>query len=119
MPNFVAIIFEPNDTREKAVQTDFVAYMEGYNAFGELAGPYIRGGAALDLPSTGTAVRVTGGEHGDLVLVDGPFAETKEFMGGFYVLEADDLDAAVALARHIPAAWRDGGFVEVRPTMAM
>lgn len=119
MPSFVAIIFEPTATRDLPTPTDFIAYMDGYNAFGALAGPSIVGGAALDLPSTGTSVRVTGGEHGDLVLADGPFAETKEFIGGFYVLEADDLDAAVALARHIPAAWRDGGYVEVRPTMAM
>jgi len=53
------------------------------------------------------------------VLTDGPFAETKEWLGGFYLLEADDLDGAIALARHIPAAWRDGGKVEVRPAWEM
>ena len=46
-------------------------------------------------------------------------AETKEFLGGFYIIECEDLDAAIAIARHVPAAWRDGGRVEVRPAMPM
>ena len=45
---------------------------------------------------------------------DGPFPETKEVLGGFFLLEADDLDAALEIAGRIPAA-RDGGAVEVRP----
>ena len=117
MPEFVALIWEPRTARTES--PDFVAYMEGYNAFGALAGHAIRGGAALLSDETATTIHVTGGQHGDVVMHDGPYAETKEFLGGFYVLEADDLDGAIALARHIPAAWRDGGRVEVRPTMSM
>jgi hypothetical protein len=74
----------------------------------------IVGGAQLQPPDTATTVRVKDGE--DLV-TDGPFADTKEVFGGYYVLEADDLDAALALARRIPAA-RMGGAVEVRPLVA-
>jgi hypothetical protein len=60
---------------------------------------------------TATTVRV---ENGGTLTTDGPFAETKEVLGGYYLLEADDLDAAVELAARIPAA-RTGGAVEVRP----
>jgi hypothetical protein len=51
---------------------------------------------------------------GETIVTDGPFVETKEALGGFLVYEADDLDAAVALAVRIPAA-RSGGAVELRP----
>ena len=119
MPSFAAIIWEPREARLEPTNPNFVEYMSGYFAFGELAGPAITGGAALLGPETATTIEVRGGQHGELILHDGPYVETKEFLGGFYVLEADDLDAAIALARHIPAAWRDGGRVEVRPLMPM
>jgi hypothetical protein len=51
---------------------------------------------------------------GDTLVTDGPFADTKDVIGGYYVIEADDLDAAIALAAKVPAA-RMGGCVEVRP----
>ncbi|MFZ4719429.1 MAG: YciI family protein [Ilumatobacteraceae bacterium] len=119
MPEFVALIWEPREARLDPSHPDFMAYIQGYAAFGEIAGPNIRGGAALHGDDTATTIHVEGGQHGDVVMHDGPYAETKELLGGFYVLEAEDLDAAIALARHIPAAWRDGGRVEVRPTMPM
>ena len=53
-------------------------------------------------------------KDGATLTTDGPFAETKEALGGYYLLEADDLDAAIELAARIPAA-RMGGAVEVRP----
>ncbi|MFA5883388.1 MAG: YciI family protein [Acidimicrobiia bacterium] len=118
MPVFVALIYE-NGNRPDPTAPDFVDFMGGYSAFGELAGPAITGGAPLLGPETATTIQVRGGEDGELVLTDGPFAETKEWLGGFYLLEADDLDGAIALARHIPAAWRDGGKVEVRPAWEM
>jgi hypothetical protein len=72
--------------------------------------------AVLHPTSTATVVRVTGARGGDVVTADGPYAETKEALTGYYLLEADDLDAAVALAAQLPAAW--GGAVEVRPVLA-
>jgi hypothetical protein len=63
---------------------------------------------------TATTVRVADGEA---LITDGPFADTKEVFGGFYLLEADDLDGALEIAARIPAA-RLGGSVEVRPIMA-
>ena len=66
----------------------------------------LRGGAALEGPETATTIR-------DGVITDGLFAETKEVLGGYYVVEAADLDAALAIARDVPI-FGSGG-VEVRP----
>jgi hypothetical protein len=72
----------------------------------------LRGGDGLQPSSTATTVRVRDGEP---LLTDGPFAETREQLGGFYLLECGDLDEALGWAAKIPgAAW---GAVEVRPVM--
>jgi hypothetical protein len=76
--------------------------------------PGVTGGAQLQPTSTATTVRV---EDGRTLTTDGPFPETKEALGGYYLLEADDLDAAIELASRIPAA-RMGGAIEVRPVVA-
>lgn len=88
----------------------FAPIMAGYMAFGEEHGGIIQGGEALEPTSAATSVRVRDGET---VTTDGPFAETKEQLGGFYVIEAPDLDAAIAVAAKIPHAAM--GVVEVRP----
>jgi hypothetical protein len=66
-------------------------------------------GTELDAPATATTVRRDGGGGDDVVLTDGPFAETTEQFGGFYLIEADDLDEALGYARML------GSTVEVRP----
>ena len=68
-------------------------------------------GAQLQPPELATTVRVDGHET---LLTDGPFVEAKEFLGGYYLVDAPDLDAATAIAARIPAA-RMGGAVEIRP----
>jgi hypothetical protein len=75
--------------------------------------PETRGGADLGDLTSATTVRVDGG---DAVTTDGPFAETKEYLGGFYLVECDNLDDALAFAAKIPAA-RNGGAIEVRPVV--
>ncbi len=87
-----------------------------YQVFGEAVAAVLRGGAALYPTSTATSVQVKGGKGGEVVATDGPYAETKEALTGFYLLEAGDLDSAIAIAAQIPAAW-DGGTVEVRPVI--
>jgi hypothetical protein len=72
-------------------------------------------GERLEPAHTATTVRA--GDRGELALTDGPFADTKEIFGGFYLVEAANLDEAVALAGRIPAV-RLGGSVEVRPLAA-
>lgn len=75
--------------------------------------PGVVGGEELHPVHTATTVRV---QDGETLTTDGPFADTKEFLGGFYLLEADDLDAAIEVAARIPAA-RMGGSIEVRPVV--
>ena len=89
--------------------------MVGYKQFGQDNEASIRGGAALYPTSTATTVRVVGARGGDVVTTDGPYAETKEALTGFYLIEAADLDEAIAIAAQIPAAW--DGAVEVRPVL--
>ena len=75
--------------------------------------PEVTGGAQLQPPETATTVRV---ENGEVLTTDGPFVETKEVVGGYFNVEAPDLDAALEIAARIPAA-RMGGAVEVRPVV--
>ena len=76
----------------------------------------IRASAVLHPTSTATVVRVEGARGGNVVTTDGPYAETKEALTGYYLVEAEDLEAAVAIATQLPAAWN--GAVEVRPVIA-
>jgi hypothetical protein len=71
----------------------------------------VLGGDQLQPVETATTVRV---EDGKTLLTDGPFLEAKEHLGGYFLVEADDLDAALELAARVPAA-RMGGVIEVRP----
>ncbi|MEX2459524.1 MAG: YciI family protein [Actinomycetota bacterium] len=68
------------------------------------------GGEGLQPTSTATSVRV---REGDVSVIDGPFAETKEQLGGFFLIECADLDGAIAWAGKIPGA--RGGTIEIRP----
>ncbi|HYJ69307.1 MAG TPA: YciI family protein [Nocardioidaceae bacterium] len=73
--------------------------------------PRVTPGSEMAAPEAATTVRV---HDGRTLTTDGPFVAIKEALGGFLILEADDLDAAIELASHVPAA-RLGGAVEVRP----
>jgi hypothetical protein len=83
-----------------------------YMAFGKDHSQVIKGGNALQPVSTAATVRVRDGKR---LATDGPFAETKEQLGGYYLVEAKDRDEAVAIAAKIPGARM--GSVEVRPIM--
>lgn len=89
----------------KQVHADYMAYTQAIVQSGNL-----KAGDALQRSSTATTVRV---RNGKTLTTDGPFAETREQLAGYYVVEAKDLDNAVALAERIPSAkW---GSIEVRP----
>jgi hypothetical protein len=92
--------FDPEE--QKKVYAD-------YQALNQIPG--VTPGPPLGLPENATTVRV---QEGRPLVTDGPFAATKEALGGFFVLEADDLDAAMEVAARVPAA-RLGGAVEIRP----
>jgi hypothetical protein len=81
-----------------------------YLAFGEAAGEKVVGGAELSPTRTATTVRV---REGKTIVSDGPFAETKEQLGGFYVFECQSLDEAEELAAQIPGAAT--GAIELHP----
>ena len=85
------------------------AVYTGYQALNETPG--VSPGLQLQPPETATTVRV---ENGSTLTTDGPFVAIKEALGGYFVFEADDLDAAIEVASRVPAA-RMGGAVEVRP----
>ncbi|HXJ93177.1 MAG TPA: YciI family protein [Terriglobia bacterium] len=88
------------------------AEMGEYQAFGQKFSGAIKSGKPLQPTTTAATVRVRDGKS---LATDGPFAETKEQLGGFYLVEAASRDEAVAMAANIPAARY--GSVEVRPIM--
>jgi hypothetical protein len=90
-----------SDEQRAAISTEYWAIRDD---------PRVIGGAHLRPVETATTVR-------DSLVTDGPFANTKEVFGGFYLVEADDLDAVLEITRRIPAA-RAGGGVEIRPLAA-
>jgi hypothetical protein len=96
-----------DDLSEEEQRADFAEY----GAISELPG--VQHDHQLQPVTTATTVRV---EDGRTLTTDGPFVETKEALGGYYLLDADDLDAALEVAARIPAA-RRGGAVEVRPVV--
>ncbi len=93
------------------------SYPEGelaeYRAFGEKYAAAIKGGNALQPTASGKTVRV---RNGEAISTDGPFAETKEQLGGYYLIEAASFDEAASIAAGIPAARY--GSVEVRPILS-
>src|SRR4051812_42083919 len=112
MPMYIALAY----TRDVDwTQPEYAEETKDYNEFGQAAADVIKGGHALYPTATATTVRVSGGKGGDVIASDGPYAETKEALTGFYVLECADLDEATAVAAKIPAAW--DGAVEVRPVI--
>ena len=110
MPSYLALTYtadvdwtEPEQAAELAEYREFMA----------AAGAVVQGGKALYPTATATTVRVAGGKGGDVLTTDGPYAETKEALTGYYLLDCADLDEAVRVAAKLPAAWN--GAVEVRP----
>jgi hypothetical protein len=109
---YALTIYEDEGNWEGLGPEEVGAVMAGYGAFGEELGDKMLAGEGLQPVATATTVRVRDGER---LLTDGPFAETKEQLGGFYVVEADNLDEAIEWASKIPGATT--GCVEVRPVM--
>jgi hypothetical protein len=95
------------EAEQGKVYQEYKAYSQSVRA----SGHYLAG-QALQPVSTATTVRV---KSGKTLTTDGPFAETREQLGGFYMVEAKDLDEAIGLAARIPAA--RSGCIEVRPIL--
>ena len=111
---YLCLIYDEEKKMTEMSKADGDAFMGEYFAFTEgikKSGQYV-GGEALQPVQTATTVRV---RNGKMSTTDGPFAETKEQLGGFYLITANDLDEALQIAAKIPSARI--GSVEVRPVM--
>jgi hypothetical protein len=112
---YLILIYEQNSANpspEPPAPGDVLATSAAYNAYTQMLkerGAFL-GGDALQPVTTATTVRVRDGET---MTTDGPFAETKEALGGFYMIEAADLDEALEFAAACPAA--QYGSIEIRP----
>jgi hypothetical protein len=106
---YALLIYETPGALDGVVEDERHAMYGEYTALAE--DPRCAGGAKLQPVQTATTVRV---QNGATLTTDGPFADTKEVFGGYYVFDADNLDEALELASRVPAA-RYGGSVEVRP----
>jgi hypothetical protein len=108
------LLIHQNVTREDVAAMPPEEQQKLYAAWGAInQTPGVTPGQELDDPATATTVRV---QEGKTLITDGPFAQTKEALGGYFFLEADDLDVAIELAARVPAASM-GGAVEVRPVV--
>ena len=108
---YALLIYSHEPDWESLSEEEQAAIYGEYSAVSETAG--VVGGQELQPASTATTVRV---QDGQVLTTDGPFVETKEMLGGFFLFEADNLDSALELAARIPAA-RRGGAIEVRPVV--
>ncbi len=108
---YALLIYDVASAWEGLSDQETNAVMGEYFAVAQTPG--VVGGEQLHPVETATTIRV---KDGEALTTDGPFADTKEFFGGFYLVEADDLDTVIELASRIPAA-RMGGSVEIRPVV--
>ncbi len=106
---YILQIYPAADEFEGLPEDEQNAVVREYLALGQ--SPAVIGGDQLQPVETATTVRV---QNGQTLLTDGPFVEAKEHLGGYFLVEADDLDGALEIAARIPAA-RMGGAIEVRP----
>jgi hypothetical protein len=111
---YMLLIYSQEVPMEQVTEQQWTEVMTAYNAFTDevRAKGVMLGSAALHPTTLATTIRVRDGKS---LVSDGPFAETKEALGGYYILNCKDLDEAIAYAAKIPGA-KDGS-VEVRPIM--
>lgn len=113
---YLLLIYSDEAAMAAAAEADKAQMMAAYGAYTEamLKAGVLVGGNRLRPASTATTVRSPGGKT---QVLDGPYAETKEQLGGYYLIEAPDLDAALSWAEKCPGAAR--GAMEVRPIWPM
>jgi hypothetical protein len=102
-----AELFKMNDAERQKMTTDYGTFTQSIIQTG-----HFKAGDGLQPSTTATTVRV---REGKVLTTDGPFAETREQLGGYYLVEAKDLDAAIEIAARIPGA--KAGSIEIRPIM--
>jgi hypothetical protein len=110
--HYALLIWEKHDQQNAVSAAEWEQMMEGHTAFWNEYQPQgkVVSGAGLKAHTTATTVRASGDSRS---VTDGPFAESREVIGGFYVVDCADLDEAIVMAKKIPI--RDGEGVEIRP----
>jgi hypothetical protein len=113
---YLLLIYSDESDKKSATQADIDQMMREYGAFTAsiVKTGNMKGGDALQPTSTATTVRV---REGKTLTTDGPFAETREQLGGYYLIEAKDLDEAIKIAARVPTA--RNGSIEVRPVVEL
>ena len=115
MAKYMLLIYGDAKQWEAMTPEQRNAHMAAHAAFSAAAGSRILGGEELESAPVATSVR--GDSDGGLIITDGPFLETKEAVGGFYLIEAKDLDEVLALAATLPEVRADHSGVEIRPVV--
>ncbi len=112
--HYLLLIYQDEVAHAQWSQEQMATEYQAYNVYTEAAAKSgaLLSGDALMPTNTATTVRV---RNGKILTTDGPFAETKEQLGGYYLMNCKDLDEAIALAAKIPAA--ADGSIEIRPIM--
>jgi hypothetical protein len=110
MSQYLILIYDDEAAWESAPPETAAQIHQGHSEFAQKNGAVLAGGNALQSTMTATTVRPDGADG--FTVTDGPFVETKEALGGYYLVEAADLDEAIALAKQIPVV---SGGLEVRP----
>ena len=111
---YLLMICEDEKAVQEMTEEQGAAVLGEYFAFQQAMGDRLLGGERLQFTADATTVRV---RNGDVLTTDGPFAETKEQIGGYYVADCKDLDEAIEIASKIPGA--RVGSIEVRPIWEM
>jgi hypothetical protein len=109
---FLLLIYDDEKRWNKLGKPDYGSELDEYRAFSKEFAKAIQGGNALQATNTSQTVRVRDGKS---LVTDGPFAETKEQLAGFYLVEASNRDEAIGIAAKIPGARH--GSIEVRPIL--
>jgi hypothetical protein len=115
MAKYLLLIHGVDAEWEAMTPAQWEEHDAAHRRFREAAGDRVRGGEQLDAAATATTLRGDG--LGGLVTTDGPFLETKEVLGGFYVVEAVDLDEVTRLAALLPEVRAGHSGVEIRPVV--
>lgn len=110
---YLALIYESEESRGKMSAAEGEAIFDEYRKLIADLGPKFLGGNRLQPPASTTTIRMRNNKR---LVTDGPFAETKEYLGGYFLIEAANLDEAISIASRIPAARMD--CVELRAVVA-
>jgi hypothetical protein len=113
MARYMLLIFGDAQQWEAMTDEQWKAHNAAHESFRAAAGSKIVGASALELAPMATALRSDGADG--VIITDGPFLETKEAVGGYYLLEASDLDEVIKLAALLPEVHASHSAVEIRP----